>query len=201
MMLREYGEEDDDSETNEELSQIDEEDSDDAPDLITSRDDFDGMINEFLNDYEILGRKLRPKLEGDTPAEKLDTFRRALGEASIREGADEEDEDEPQFFVEEDDKKDRWDCETILSTCPDTHFKYLPSHTSLATYSNLENHPRMIRARTSKPVPKIVLDPRTGLPSVETDFKKVKAPRIVTFSNSEDTEESDDDTSQCMTYL
>ena len=56
MMLREYGEDDEDDDVNEELSQIDEEDSDEAPDLITSRDDFDVMISEFLNDYEILGR-------------------------------------------------------------------------------------------------------------------------------------------------
>jgi protein LTV1 len=115
MMLREYGDEDEEGDMDEEQSQINEEDSDEAPDLITSRDDFDGMINEFLNDYEILGRKLRPKLEGDTGAEKLDTFRRALGEATIREGADEEDNDDPQFYFEENDKKDRWDCETILS--------------------------------------------------------------------------------------
>ncbi|KAH6916658.1 cytoplasmic protein [Coprinopsis sp. MPI-PUGE-AT-0042] len=177
MMLREYGDEDEEGDMDEELSQIDEENSDEAPDLITSRDDFDGMINEFLNDYEILGRKLRPKLEGETGAEKLDTFRRALGEATIREGADEEDNDEPQFYVEEDDKKDRWDCETILTT-----------------YSNLENHPRLIRARTSKPVPKIILDPKTGLPSVATNTKTTapaKRVRIVTFSNSEDTDESD----------
>ena len=36
----------------------------------------------------------------------------------------------------------------------------------LATYSNLENHPRLIRARNNKPVPKIRLDPKTGLPSL-----------------------------------
>lgn len=35
-----------------------------------------------------------------------------------------------------------------------------------ATYSNLENHPRLIRARDNRPVPKIRLDPRTGLPVV-----------------------------------
>ena len=114
-MLREYGDEEEDGDVNEELSQIDEEGSDEAPDLITSRDDFDGMISEFLNDYEILGRKMRQKLEGETATEKLDTFRRALGEATIREGADEEEDEGPQFFVEEDNKKDRWDCETILS--------------------------------------------------------------------------------------
>jgi len=50
---------------------------------------------------------------------------------------------------EEEDPKDRWDCETILST-----------------YSNLENHPRVIRVRDSRKVAKIRLDPKTGLPLV-----------------------------------
>lgn len=36
-----------------------------------------------------------------------------------------------------------------------------------ATYSNLENHPRLIRARDANPVVKIRLDPRTGFPMVE----------------------------------
>ena len=34
-----------------------------------------------------------------------------------------------------------------------------------ATYSNLENHPRLIRVRDTKAVPKIRLDPKTGLPT------------------------------------
>lgn len=36
----------------------------------------------------------------------------------------------------------------------------------LATYSNLENHPRLIRARDVNATPKIRLDRRTGLPTV-----------------------------------
>jgi protein LTV1 len=34
----------------------------------------------------------------------------------------------------------------------------------VATYSNLENHPRLIRARDPLAVPKIRLDPKTGFP-------------------------------------
>ena len=37
---------------------------------------------------------------------------------------------------------------------------------SAATYSKLENHPRLIRVRDAKAVPKIKLDPKTGLPTV-----------------------------------
>ena len=36
----------------------------------------------------------------------------------------------------------------------------------VATYSNLENHPRLIRARDTKTILKIKLDPKTGLPTV-----------------------------------
>jgi protein LTV1 len=36
--------------------------------------------------------------------------------------------------------------------------------TSTATYSNFENHPRIIRVTPSEPVPKILLDSRTGFP-------------------------------------
>jgi len=69
--------------------------------------------------------------------------------------------------VDIDDVKDTWDCETILS-----RFSFLKaSHCDsfmhfAATYSNLENHPRLIRVRDTKGVPKIRLDPKTGLPTV-----------------------------------
>jgi len=62
------------------------------------------------------------------------------------------DEDMGVWDLDRDDGKgDRWDCETILST-----------------YSNLDNHPRIIRARGTKttPVTKIKLDPKTGFPIV-----------------------------------
>ena len=39
-----------------------------------------------------------------------------------------------------------------------------------ATYSNLENHPRLIRASRGDRVPKIRLDPKTGLPFVDVVF-------------------------------
>lgn len=37
---------------------------------------------------------------------------------------------------------------------------------SAATYSNFENHPRLILARDKRPVPRIELHPKTGLPTV-----------------------------------
>jgi protein LTV1 len=75
------------------------------------------MMDDFLDNYEIVGRKMRPVLEGDDPAAKLATFRAALAEGGIRvrEGADEDDDKIP-MPLDIDAVKDKWDCETILST-------------------------------------------------------------------------------------
>ena len=55
-----------------------------------------------------------------------------------------------------------------------------------ATYSNLENHPHVIQARDSKPVPKIKLAPRTGLPTVTIQARtKVLASEVISESEEE----------------
>lgn len=97
----------------------DDSDSDDseAPQLITSREDFDSMMDEFLDKYEILGGKMKPSLPG-TGAEKLETLRTALGQGRVREpGSDESDIEEDDMLAEwaKEDKKERWDVETVLS--------------------------------------------------------------------------------------
>lgn len=51
------------------------------------------------------------------------------------------------------------------------------SNPDSGTYTNLENHPRLIRARDSRSVPQILLDPKTGLPSIQP--KKAKESRDV----------------------
>lgn len=59
---------------------------------------------------------MRPVLAGDTATEKLNTIRKALGEVRIREDQSDEGEDDDILMpLDVDDKKDRWDCETILS--------------------------------------------------------------------------------------
>ena len=55
----------------------------------------------------------------------------------------------------------------------------------LGTYTNLENHPRLIRARETRPEPKIRLDPRTGIPSTDQPQQEKE--------DDHDHEESDDD--------
>ncbi|KAJ7611017.1 Low temperature viability protein-domain-containing protein [Roridomyces roridus] len=184
MILKQYNS---DEEESEELSEEDDDD-DDAPQLITSREDFESMMDEFLNDYEILGRKMKQKLEGDSGAAKLDTLRRAMGQDErVRlenEGEDEEGDD-MLMPLDIDDRQDRWDCETILTT-----------------YSNLENHPRLIRARDvnapkKAPVPKIHLDPRTGFPTVTAVDPKPKG--RVSFGSDSDSESSDEDRPRVQT--
>jgi len=89
------------------------EESDEAPDLIAARDDFESVMDDFLANYELVGRRMEPVLPGNTPAEKLDTVRRALGEMRVN---PEEGSKEDQIPMPEDvdGKKERWDCETIL---------------------------------------------------------------------------------------
>jgi protein LTV1 len=119
-MDKEYGsgEEEEVEEENDVSSEL----SDEAPELITSRGDFAAMMDDFMDNYELLGRKLKPILPGDSGPEKLDTLRRAMGQderVRIR-SADDDDEEEldddalfAQYHAPE--KEDRWDCETILS--------------------------------------------------------------------------------------
>ena len=88
---------------------------DEAPDLIASRADFESMMDEFLDNYEVVAGKMKPTLPG-TATEKLDAVRKALGEAKIRDADEDESEDDnTHMSLDVDDKKDRWDCETILS--------------------------------------------------------------------------------------
>jgi protein LTV1 len=113
-----------DEEADEEIP--DDSDSDDAPELITSRDDFDALMNDFLENYEIYGGKMKPALEG-TGTEKLERLRLAMGrDERIREGtSDESNEDDEDIYaeLEREDKRERWDVETVLSEqAPFTRF-------------------------------------------------------------------------------
>lgn len=96
-------------------------DSDEAPELITSREDFENLMDDFLDKYEILGRKMKPILAGESGIEKLETLRRAMGQderVRTHDRSDQSDlEDEILMPFDIDDRKDRWDCETILSEC------------------------------------------------------------------------------------
>ncbi|KAH9949333.1 Low temperature viability protein-domain-containing protein [Amylocystis lapponica] len=161
-----------DSEEDEEDEDAASDDSDDAPELITSREDFDTIMNEFLDNYEILGGKMHPVLEGETGADKLNTMRKGLGAARLHLREEDSEDDDILMPLDIDEKKDRWDCETILTT-----------------YSNLENHPRLIRARGDKAIPKISLDPKTGLPIVDGQ-QSANMHHSAASSSSEDEDDS-----------
>lgn len=126
---REYAS-DDDEDDDDELEDDDTEgvmssDSDeDAPALIAPREDFDSLMDDFLDKYELVGGKVRPILEGGTGAEKLQTMRNAMVEglsrADIRDTTNEDDDDDNipmPSIVGMGKDQDRWDCETILSEC------------------------------------------------------------------------------------
>ena len=95
--------------------------SDDSePPLLNAREDFDVVMDEFLQ-LELVGNKLAPCLEGDTPTDKLDTIRKALvvdddvaGRRALLDRAYVDDTLVP-IPVDIDAEKERWDCETILS--------------------------------------------------------------------------------------
>lgn len=90
--------------------------------MITTREDFEAVLDDFLA-QELVGNKLKPKLEGDTPQEKLDTLRRTLADKSDADALarreallNREDKDDAPMImpVDVDDRQERWDCETIL---------------------------------------------------------------------------------------
>ncbi len=145
-----------------------------------SRDDMEAIMDDFLEKFEVVGKKMVPILPGESGADKFGVLRRALvgleidGEGPTTSSMSKEEADYiRQRFLREDDEgkkvkeempmreiigkdKDRWDCETILSewTVDEAfatasvavesrwfaHTLFQPS----GTYSNVENHPRII---------------------------------------------------------
>jgi len=115
-------------------------------------------------------------MPGATHIDKLDNMRKGLHSekasilAAVARQAEEKETAIP-MPVDIDAKENRWDCETILST-----------------YSNLENHPKLIMARSltrRADGPKFKVDRRTGLPMVEELSTKSS------LEDDEDTEDSD----------
>ncbi|GAA6017254.1 hypothetical protein JCM10207_003662 [Rhodosporidiobolus poonsookiae] len=159
------------------------------------RHDLETIMDDFLSRYEVIGGKMKPVLDplrttdgadaGETNTSKLDRLRAELQNLDLGDEVDGEDpeltarrrekerilaiverqwEEEtsrkkkdrvPMVHILADRHQDRWDCETVLST-----------------YSNLSNHPRMLRLRDSMgkkktPLAQIKLDPKTGFPLVD----------------------------------
>ncbi|KAI5475775.1 low temperature viability protein [Pseudohyphozyma bogoriensis] len=153
------------------------EDDDVVHEAIPAREDLTQIMDDFLSRYEVLGGKMRHVLEGETPAGKLEKIRRELASLDIEGGEEgetpeeaarrkekesileaverqlrEEEKGGGKIPMPEEKMKDRWDCETVLST-----------------YSNVSNHPRMLRMRDlkEKKPAKIEIDEKTGFPLVD----------------------------------
>ncbi len=92
--------------------------SDPTPDLITSREDFEALMADFLRNYEVSGGKMKPSLQGSGP-EKLQSLRLAMGrdERVMVDSPDQQERDDGDTnpVIEEKGKRGRWDVETVLS--------------------------------------------------------------------------------------
>ncbi|KAG0246539.1 hypothetical protein BG011_002392 [Mortierella polycephala] len=167
------------------------------------RKDFDSILDDFLDKFEIVGSKMVPRLDGATSENKLTTIRNALlvDEAEdeksmattiggtrrpVKKSLDEDMATELQtdFRSRAERMRDNWDVQTILST-----------------YSNLENHPGMIKEQTRR---RIHIDPKTGMPIVTEKLSKKALQRQKEIAaaaeaaergsdGEEDDEEEDDD--------
>ena len=144
-----------------------------------TREDFDNIMDEFLDKHEVVAGKMRPTLgTRDTTAnEKLEMIRKGLGEVRLTENDEEVGTPASENpFLNPDiigADREKWDVETIQTT-----------------KTNLENHPRTITAAESVApsgthapstiagggartlgagdvrIPKIRIHPRTGVPQV-----------------------------------
>ncbi|CAO3641707.1 unnamed protein product [Cunninghamella blakesleeana] len=161
-------------------------------DISKERADFEAILDDFLDNYEVVGNKIAPKLEGENSVQKLDTIRKTLDRIHIKEEVEDEDEEKAKkqrsksnlddpWARPEQRKKATWDCQSVLST-----------------YSNLENHPTLISDRGPKK--KISIDPKTGMPILVEDDRTKNRKKNSKYNksvneenNNEDDNEEDDD--------
>jgi protein LTV1 len=74
-------------------------------------------MDDFLHNYEVSGGKMKPSLHGSGP-EKLQSLRLAMGrdERVMVDDVEEEAKDDDIYAaIEGDEKRERWDVETVLS--------------------------------------------------------------------------------------
>ena len=193
----------------------DDEDDEGAPPL--TREDFDGILDDFLTRHEVYGGRLRTRLGApeSSGAAKLGQLREELGAPLARrrdevdEGEESEESEEEEIMMPRSarDGREKWDVETVLceGCCAVQLYVLHADDTPSATRSNLENHPRLIAARSSvagstmshrpttiassgigrpsslstngsEVMPRVRINPRTGLPEI-TSYIKLAAPR------------------------
>lgn len=162
-------------------------DDDDESDYVSGeereeRADFNAILDEFLEKYEIVGKKMQPKMEGETGAAKLDSMRQGLLKTHIHEEQPKEPKPrltqaslQPRLERPEQKKRETWDVQSVIST-----------------YSNLENHPTLINDKG--PQKRIKIDPKTGMPIlVEVERKQNKKNHRVEEEEEEEVEEEEEE--------
>ncbi|KAK4046019.1 Protein ltv1 [Microbotryomycetes sp. JL201] len=193
-----YDEESDDSWGDEELCDGEDADGERIPRLVsTNRQDLNEIFDEFLSRYEVLGGKMKPILDAAPGTQgsmgKLEALRQELPKldidnddpeavekrrekdqilAAVRRQQKEDRRRTDRIDIEHVKPKERWDCETVLST-----------------YSNVSNHPRMLRMRDLGPRPAQIKIDRSGFPVVDTEVQKLDRQK-------QTEEEFDDDESE-----
>ena len=94
---------------------LDSDSSDSTPELITSREDFEALMDDFLLNYEVSGGKMKLSLQGSGP-EKLQSLRLAMGrDERVTVDQQERDDGDIDPMFEEKERRERWDVETVLS--------------------------------------------------------------------------------------
>lgn len=175
-----------------------ESEEDEEPDDIPSS--LQDIMDDFLSTYEIHGGRM-DAIPGGTSAtgkDQLDMLRKEMSRLHVLEAAKRHQEEdaarkgrpeEEEIWTEASsgaDKGNKWDVETILST-----------------YSNLENHPRVLRLQSSlnakskrkgkeEPASKITIDPKTGFPVVLAPTDR-NAQRPLSGRNGDGSDDDDDD--------
>jgi protein LTV1 len=74
-------------------------------------------MDDFLQNYEVSGGKMKPSLPG-SGAEKLQSLRLAMGRGkrvTVEDSDQEGKEDDIYAVIEDNEKQERWDVETVLS--------------------------------------------------------------------------------------
>ncbi|CAJ0847561.1 8963_t:CDS:10 [Entrophospora sp. SA101] len=125
------------------------------------RNDFSEILDEFLDKYEIKGRKMLTKPDGETSTKQLELIRQELSLNKNNSKNNIQRKKDLYVKVQSEGKhKDRqiWDCQSILST-----------------YSNLENHPILIREQ--KHHKRIDIDLNLGLARPKGESKEEKKSR------------------------
>lgn len=141
---------------------------------------FNKILDEFLDDQEVIAGRVFDRSGFVMGADGLQVVREGLKDDRIRSEYQFETQDDgsiPEWFRQvQDNQIDNWDCQTVIST-----------------YSNIYNHPKIIRENGGRIVAgskEIKINARTGMP-VEWLQQQDKENQPTRNAENVDAEESD----------